>query len=297
MSAFTEQCQSQPVNYYGVYAYPTGCRQCIGVPESLTTNPWIRYQTQKRIQNTVGVSSSEYAMNLASVTAFEHLQTWNGQSDRFVRHVQRVKSGNRTSNKPGYMSPGGSGCDIKHNSYERRLLRLKGKGPLRREPIPTSFLSSNVPFNLADPIRGDKRVKTSIVNGNNAFDCTCYKNEKNILTKENTVKLLQSFSPSESSQSYSFYEQYPYTVGSTVYAVNPNNKNKIEPAIVVAYDESTNIVIIKFVSEPQNTISVSGSELFVGAKTCKIETNVVPDVYFSETLKTSPITSGIIHYI
>jgi hypothetical protein len=31
------------------------------------------------------------------------------------------------SSKPGSQTPGGAGCDIKHNSYDRYLNRLKGK--------------------------------------------------------------------------------------------------------------------------------------------------------------------------
>lgn len=387
MSIYTKPCSEQdPVNYYGVYSYPQGCKSCIGVPESLTTNPWVRYQTQKRIQKTVGVSASEYLMNLASLSAFDHLRTWNAQSDRHVRHVQHVRSGNRTSDKPGYMSPGGTGCDIKHNSYERRLLRLKGKAPLRRQAIPPSFLSPTVPFTLADPIRGDKRVKTSIVNGNNAFDCVCdrrddcgpiyeirgpyekssnsqfntiltftqdstiilfsylavhvtvaskdnpsvivfendfvqspnvypvdagtanlvitlYFNDPCILKKESyqgDTSLRPLAQSSSYSSSFSFYPQYPFVVGSTVYAANPANQNKIEPATVLEYNSTTYMVTIQFVNAPMNTITVSGSEIYVGKKiTCTDSTTTTtstPSMY-STFLKTSPVTSGIIHYL
>lgn len=299
MSIYTKPCSEQdPVNYYGVYSYPQGCKSCIGVPESLTTNPWIRYQTQKRIQKTVGVSASEYLMNLASLSAFDHLRTWNAQSDRHVRHVQHVRSGNRTSDKPGYMSPGGTGCDIKHNSYERRLLRLKGKAPLRRQAIPPSFLSPTVPFTLADPIRGDKRVKTSIVNGNNAFDCVCDRQDDDGGLNYQGDKSLRPLAQSSSS-SFSFYPQYPFVVGSTVYAANPANQNKIEPATVLEYNSTTYMVTIQFVNDPMNTITVSGSEIYVGKKTTCTDsttTTFTPSMY-STFLKTSPFTSGIIHYL
>lgn len=63
---------------------------------------------------------------------------WNQQSDRPVPSVQRgiIPTGqsslNRrhtsvTSSRPGCQTPGGAGCDIKHNSYDRYLNRLKGK--------------------------------------------------------------------------------------------------------------------------------------------------------------------------
>ena len=63
--------------------------------------------------------------------------------------------------RPGAMSPGGVGCDIKHNSYARHLNRLKGRGPLRRG-IP-SPLGSGAP-----PMTGAKVVNYGIVAG-----CDC----------------------------------------------------------------------------------------------------------------------------
>jgi hypothetical protein len=97
-------------------------------------------------------------------------------SDRKEPHVQKVVTssgstygGNSLKRslvrmRPGAMSPGGIGVDIKHNSYERYLNRLKGKGPLRRGTIPPGF-ATNVPFNPAFPIYGGKTVKTNIING------------------------------------------------------------------------------------------------------------------------------------
>ena len=56
-------------------------------------------------------------------------------SDRNNAHVQKnvvpthASSTKRTvtRNRPGAGSPGGTGVDVKHGSYERRLARLKGK--------------------------------------------------------------------------------------------------------------------------------------------------------------------------
>jgi hypothetical protein len=109
---------------------------------------------------------------------------WNQMSDRKNPHVQKVVSasgsaygGNslkrtKTRLRPGALSPGGVGVDIKHNSYDRYLARIKGKGPLRRGPIPKVFLSSYDPFNPAYPVYGSKLTKTSIVNG-----CDCPNND------------------------------------------------------------------------------------------------------------------------
>ena len=59
---------------------------------------------------------------------------WNQSSDRNKPSIQsnivysRGSSTARsiTRNRPGACSPGGQGVDIKHNSYDRYLARLKG---------------------------------------------------------------------------------------------------------------------------------------------------------------------------
>ncbi len=71
--------------------------------------------------------------------------------------------------RPGAQSPGGVGVDIKHNSYDRYLNKLKGKAPLRRGIIPTNY-GTNIQYNRAYPITGGKILKTNIING-----CECSK--------------------------------------------------------------------------------------------------------------------------
>jgi len=149
---------------------------------SLTgNNPDNQYQRLKIIQNTVRVYSSLYTMNLAGLTAYRkptdvtHGVCWNQMSDRPFPSVQKatVPTGfnhslnNRhhsvTSSRPGGQTPGGIGCDIKHNSYDRYLNRLKGKGPLRLGVIPPVFGPPFIPFNRAFPVYGGKTMKTTIV--------------------------------------------------------------------------------------------------------------------------------------
>jgi len=137
----------------------------------------------KRIQNTVRVPSSLYTMNLGALTSSGGNPTntsWNQMSDRAVASVQnstvpRSKSTRHsyTSSRPGGQSPGGVGCDIKHNSYERRLNRLKGKTLLKRGPIPVNF---GVPIvsTCANPVSGGKTMKTNIVSG-----CVCSTTNEN----------------------------------------------------------------------------------------------------------------------
>jgi len=154
--------------------------------------PADQYQKLKLIQNTVRVYGSLYTANLGPLTAYKQPISdpnnglygvcWNQMSDRPVPSIQRatIPTGyhtamNRrhtsvTSSKPGCQTPGGIGCDIKHNSYDRYLNRLKGKGPMRRGVILPTF-GKPIPFNPAFPIYGGKTTKTSIVNI--PFPCNC----------------------------------------------------------------------------------------------------------------------------
>ncbi len=144
---------------------------------NLTANtPANQYQRVKIINNTTGVASSLYAMNIGALTAYKKpLDSrggvcWNQMSDRPVPSVQKAtvptgynnssnrRHGSVTSSRPGGQTPGGVGCDVKHNSYDRYLNRLKGKGPLRRGSL----------SNLDDPLYGGKNFKPSIVEG-----CDC----------------------------------------------------------------------------------------------------------------------------
>jgi hypothetical protein len=167
-----------------------------GCNKNLASNdPASQYQRQKLIQNTVRVYASLYTMNLAGLAGYQKpLNTpqlveqdgthyiapsnvyWNQMSDRArpAHQVTKVASGSTyhtsstrhsiTRHRPGAMSPGGVGVDIKHNSYDRYLNKLKGKAPLRRGIIPPNY-GSPIPFNRAFPVYGGKTVKTAIING------------------------------------------------------------------------------------------------------------------------------------
>jgi hypothetical protein len=195
---------------------------------NLTSNtPANQYQRLKLIQNTVRVYSSIYTSNLGPLNAYKQPTAatygvcWNQMSDRPVPSVQRatVPTGfnnnlnNRhhsvTSSKPGSQTPGGTGCDIKHNSYDRYLNRLKGKGPLRRGAIPVTF-GTPIPFNPAFPIYGGKTTKTNIVNG---CDCPI---ESKALDEKQDIRIYNNplYYPDPNTQ-------YGFSVGQYVYAIEP----------------------------------------------------------------------------
>jgi len=131
--------------------------------------------TQKRIWQQVRVPSSLYAMNVGSFTsAAERLQNgpytnWNQRSDRQIASIQTAvhpSHGNSTkttltSNKPGACAPGGTGVDIKHDSYARYLNRKKA-GNLRTQPVNTR---------ATKPTYGNKTYATNVVD--TSIDCNC----------------------------------------------------------------------------------------------------------------------------
>lgn len=94
---------------------------------------------QKKILKQTGVSSSIYNSNLTAFSVIKNQSysnsTASAASDRAIQSnmnlvIRRNTSsltGSRTSLKPGCLSAGGKGVDVKHNSYDRYLAKLKGK--------------------------------------------------------------------------------------------------------------------------------------------------------------------------
>jgi hypothetical protein len=228
----------------GLPAFYYRCRSC---DTNLTgSSPADQYQRLKLIQNTVRINGSLYTSNLGPLTAYKkpiskpdedlYGVCWNQMSDRPVPSVQRATiptgyatSMNRrhtsvTSSRPGCQTPGGIGCDIKHNSYDRYLNRLKGKGPLRRGIIPPNF-GKPIPFNPAFPIYGGKTVKTNIVN-----KCDCpieTSNDKQDLLIYNDP-LWQPYPSAE----------YGFNIGSYVYAIKTGT-DYYSRALVIAINNGT----------------------------------------------------------
>ena len=161
------------------------CRNGRSATKLTGNTPSQRYQKLKLMYNAVRVPSSVYTMNLGALNVYEIPEVerqgvnWNQMSDRKEPHIQAAGSsggnpgGNSTKRsvtrlRPGALSPGGAGVDIKHNSYDRYLARLKGKKPLRQEATPKAFKENNLPFNRAAPVYGGKIFKVGIID-----KCVC----------------------------------------------------------------------------------------------------------------------------
>jgi len=103
----------------------------------------------QRIYNSVRVSQSEYVMNKSSLTTQYNSRdnnnlNWNTKSDRLLpaNSLKNFSTVTRNANsrkstitrlRPGALTPGGHGVDVKHNSYARYLARKKGETALKQD--------------------------------------------------------------------------------------------------------------------------------------------------------------------
>lgn len=227
------------------------CRNCNR--NLASNNPASQYLRQKLIQNTNRVASSLYSMNLAGLTAYQRpLSTgqlveqagtpyyvppginWNQMSDRAIPSIQLVKTASLGAsstkstivrNRPGAMSPGGIGVDIKHNSYDRYLNRLKGKAPLRRGIVPPTFGLPYIPFSQVYPVYGGKQFKTSIID-----DCVCPQTNKIIQDK------IIYDRPQNAIQENIMSVTYHYSVGDEVWARKDPHVDLLYKATILSID-------------------------------------------------------------
>lgn len=205
-----------------------------------TSSPAVQYATQKQIQNTVRVQTSLYTGTKASLASYNNGQPglWNNMSDRTHKHVQKavVASGGQyttsstkhslTRLRPGAMSPGGAGCDIKHGSYDRRLNRLKGRSILRAAAVPSNYGETPV----APTVRGNKTLATGIVAG-----CNC----PSTGADEPTPTLFPN----------DVYDvSYQYAVNQHVYAKRRDDNNLYAEAYIIALP-SPGYATVLFVSD------------------------------------------------
>ena len=245
--------------------------RCRGCNRNLSSNnPASQYQRQKIIQKQVRGYSSVYTMNLGALNAYQKPNTipetfalngmnlvvspgvnWNQMSDRRIPHIQRARTapgtnpgGNSvrhvvTRLRPGALSPGGIGVDIKHNSYDRYLNRLKGRAPLRRGLIPPKYGREFIPFDPAFPIYGGKVVKTSMVNR-----CNCPEFERPIQPNEELL-----YTGADQDEIYNV--KYEFNTGDRVIIITQGiyfrNKGTIAEIsgiyIVVALDNGENVTL------------------------------------------------------
>jgi hypothetical protein len=183
---------------------------------------------------------------------------WNQMSDRAspANQVTKVASGSSyhssstkhsiTRDRPGAMSPGGIGVDIKHNSYERRLLRLKGKSVLRRGVIPPNY-GAPIPFNKAYPVYGGKVIKTGIIN-----NCDCPN-----ITDNLAADTLIYGSKSSAIQDTIFSITYKFNIGDFVWAKKDVLNSMLYKAQII--DITNGVYTITFLDDGQTLHTLESS--------------------------------------
>jgi hypothetical protein len=195
-------------------------------------------------------------MNLASLNVYQAPNSlgqgvnWNQMSDRSEPHLQPFSNSSGstyhgssikrsiTRLRPGAMSPGGVGVDIKHNSYDRYLNRIKGKAPLKRGVVPPTFGVPYIPFNLASPVYGGKTMKMSIVNGCNCPDGS---NNDSIIYDN----------PYTQQQEYNL----GFGVGQVVYAKEGTNNYYSKATIIIVHDYNSYLVQFEDNTQENKTLS------------------------------------------
>jgi hypothetical protein len=176
-------------------------------------------------------------------------------SDRAKPSIQKCVTGTGTTyhgsstkhtitrNRPGAMSPGGIGVDIKHNSYDRYLKKIKGKGPIRRGIIPPNY-GQPIPFNNAYPIYGGKIIKTGIISG-----CDCETAESNKAIYSSVLNTVQD---------QILAVGYKFNVGDFIWA--KKNYGKLYKAEILSINNGT--YTIKFI-EDGSIITTTLSNIFI----------------------------------
>ena len=159
----------------------TSCRSSCNIANPASANAII----QKRIWQQVRTGSGIYTMNLAALTGGAAILAsgsnvnWNQRSDQVLASVQPAISTTRgnslrhtiTSDRPGAGSPGGTGVDVKHDSYARYLNRKKAKNlkTQTQNVAPVALYGNKTSMNglLTDsanccPVPSDRRLKCDI---------------------------------------------------------------------------------------------------------------------------------------
>jgi hypothetical protein len=240
-------------------------------------NAATQYHNLKIIQNTVRVPASLYTMDLGALYVYQNASkapyqvNWNQMSDRVVRHYQTNSStsqgsfyhGSSTRHtqpgmRPGSTTPGGYGVDIKHNSYHRYLSRIKGKGPVRRGPIPPGF-GNPIPFTCAAPIYGGKTMKTSIVSRCNCpteCDGSSGLGSGSLVCSQDEYKLYKTFI-----NPMMFVPNYTFCVGQQVWAKETHTSDYSEAFITAINEDGTYELV--FSDESSGTSPYTSAELLI----------------------------------
>jgi len=133
-----------------------------------------RAQKYKQTFNVnVRQAQSLYQMQVSALNASCHKDPcafyWHNQSDRLL--AGKAVASRRTRNRPGQLNAGGTGCDVKHNSYNRYL--NKKKGAIFKAKKQISFETTDPsPPTPTEPTDSNTFTSSSTSTGNNPQSVT-----------------------------------------------------------------------------------------------------------------------------
>jgi len=119
------------------WCLPEPCYAPTPQPKALSSpycyqTPQTALQKERIINGRVRMDESLYTMKYATYPIQLNIRQypWNNQSDQLIASKQEPYKSETlriASGRPGALTPGGIGTDVKHGSYSRYLNKLKGK--------------------------------------------------------------------------------------------------------------------------------------------------------------------------
>lgn len=164
------------INHYVCNSGTNGSKpvQCTTCCSGCTIDPERKY-IQKQLQRTVRVPTRQYLDNLTALTVRgdstnKPQPTYNNvnqsqASDRQKLHTQKslYLPPSTPKLRPGKMGPGGTGVDVKHNSFARILARKKAQ----------NLRQGSETYTTSTPLYGNKIKTYGIANSSS---CICNSN-------------------------------------------------------------------------------------------------------------------------
>ena len=169
-----------------------------------------------------------------------------------------------TRQRPGAMSPGGVGVDIKHNSYERYLNKIKGRGPIRKGVIPPNY-GKPIPFNRAFPVYGGKVVKTAIIG------CGCENGEDK---KEIDKRIFGN--KQNAIQDEILSVKYKYNIGDSVWAKKFDGEKTLYKGVIKEIKDGK--YKVEFDDNVQKEFSYCELLIFFNCNDCNVELPIKEEI-------------------
>ena len=166
-NAWTRKYNTKPFSQNSTQI--VNCAPCRAEPCLQENSEALLKVYNRRMYNYVRTPTSLYMGSLGAVSTFNgslggiYGLRWNQSSDKKLAHVGKAivpshgnsTRGSITRHRPGAGAPGGTGVDIKHNSFQRYLNRKKG-ATVSSEPYDAVYVNPKA-------VTNNKVQKSSII--------------------------------------------------------------------------------------------------------------------------------------